>query len=200
MGYNNQNAVHPGNMWLTIHTCRLQCDYSAKAALSWWGCRVDKPPPQERKHFQSLPDSSSLFSSSIIFLETTRSITNSVYRASYCVWAYSALLCAPTHASTCPILLRVAHLSTPRNNFAESHGVIRKRDCDWLGRNTTQFLELAIHTREWQIDGPITGGDEGRTRSLAKTDETFMWKNWIGRLGTGDKSDFWVPLKWLRSG
>lgn len=42
IGYNDQKAVLPGNMWLTIHTCRLQCDYSAKAAPSHGGCRVDK--------------------------------------------------------------------------------------------------------------------------------------------------------------
>lgn len=41
IGYNNKCVVPP-EAWLTIHTCRLQCDYSANAALSWCDRRVDK--------------------------------------------------------------------------------------------------------------------------------------------------------------
>ena len=32
--------------------------------------------------------------------------------------------------------------STPRNNFAESHGVIIKQGCDWPGENVTRFADV----------------------------------------------------------
>lgn len=156
-------------MWLTIHTCRLQCDYSAKAALlveaAGW---VSKHPHSKDSTLN--PGSSSLLLPLLVFFSFSFfsfsgfvpsncriDETSAARRGNYCVCVYSAFLCAPTHASTCPILLRAAHLSTPRNNFAESHGVIRKRGSHWLRGNTTRFLESPIHVSERRHAGPITG-------------------------------------------
>lgn len=124
---------------------------------------INKPPPRKESSFNR----SRLFfllSSSRSLLVTARSTKHCVYRRSYCVCAYSAPLCAPTHASTCPILLWAAHLSTPRNNFAESHGVIRNRGCDWLGRNTTRFLELPMS------DGTMAQSQAGTDEKRARPD------------------------------
>lgn len=116
---------------------------------------INKPPPQERRQLQLFPALLVRFIRKIIASNYTLSIKYGVFRQSYCVCAHPAPQCAPTHASTCPILLREAHLSTPRNNFAESHGVINIREFDWLGRNTSRFLESPMMGH-----GPITVGDE----------------------------------------
>lgn len=102
---------------------------------------------------------------------------------SYCVGSHSApqFLRPPSHTHMRQLVLFTAgstSLSTPRNNFAESHGVIHIRLPGWLGRNTRRFLEPAMTDKRanqtWRWKG----------RGLGYWDETFTGFQALGHHNT----------------
>lgn len=118
----------------------------AEVAAGW----VNKPPPQERRKLQLFPTAPALLPPRDGYLGTictTTPTARSPTTELLCRLSFRPSVFAPpsfTHTHLRQLVLFTAgctSLSTPRNNFAESHGVIRILMTGWLNRNTRRFLE-----------------------------------------------------------
>lgn len=150
----------------------------AEVAAGW----INKPPPQEKKEASIVPGSSFTPSFAGWLPRNYLQKRNSAFAdhgAIVCVGAHSAApsVFAPSH--TCvnlSYLPQAAHLSTPRNNFAESHGVIRIRGSGWLARNTSRVLDAPMVAQRPNQ----TWGRKGK--GLDHCDETFTGFRELGRI------------------
>lgn len=142
-------------MWLTASTrvafnvtIPLRLRLLTEVAAGW----TNKPPPQERRKLQLFPAAPALLpplDGRLGTICTTTPTARSPTTGLLCRLSFRPLLFAPplTHTHMRQLVLFTAgctSLSTPRNNFAESHGVIRIWVSGWLGRSTRRFLETPM--------------------------------------------------------